>query len=71
MRDINRNTGDSISESVYNQLSREAKLNFICAEEKVNKTHSIVETKSDNLSIGDAIAVTVLSPVILFKTLFG
>ena len=71
MRYINRNTGDSISESVYNQLSREAKLNFICAEEKVNKTHSIVETKSDNLSIGDAIAVTVLSPVILFKTLFG
>lgn len=71
MKYINKNTGDSISESVYFQLNETAKDNFIQAENVVNKTHTVLETKSDNLSIGDAVAVVVLSPVILFKSLFG
>jgi chorismate mutase len=71
MKYINKNTGDSISEAVYSQLNETAKDNFIQAEDVVNKTHTVVETKSDNLSIGDAVAVVVLSPVILFKSLFG
>lgn len=71
MKYINKNTGDSISEAVYSQLNETAKDNFIQSEDVVNKTHTVVETKSDNLSIGDAVAVVVLSPVILFKSLFG
>jgi len=71
MKYINKNTGDSISESVYSQLNETAKDNFIQAEDVVNKTHTVVETKSDNLSIGDAVGVVALSPVILFKSLFG
>jgi len=71
MKYINKNTGDSISEAVYYQLNETAKDNFIQSEDVVNKTHTVVETKSDNLSIGDAVAVVVLSPVILFKSLFG
>tara|TARA_R110000772_G_scaffold112913_1_gene217219 strand:+ start:37 stop:288 length:252 start_codon:yes stop_codon:yes gene_type:complete len=83
MKYINKNTGDSISESVYFQLNESAKDNFIQSEDVVNKTHTIVETKSDNkshtivetrsdsLSVGDVVAVAVLSPVILFKSIFG
>lgn len=71
MKYINKNTGDAISEAVYSQLNETARSNFIQAEDVVNKTHTIVETKSDSLSIGDAVAVVALSPVILFKSLFG
>jgi hypothetical protein len=71
MKYINKNTGDSISEAVYYELNETAKDNFIQAEDVVNKKHTVFETKSDNLSIGDAVAVVVLSPVILFKSLFG
>jgi hypothetical protein len=71
MKYINKNTGDSISESVYFQLSETAQSNFIASEDSVVKTHTIVETTSNNLSVGDAIGLVVLSPVILFKSLFG
>ena len=71
MKYINKNTGDAISEGVHAKLSDSAKANFIQAEDVPTVTHSIVETKSDNLSIGDAIAVTVLSPVLIFKSIFG
>jgi hypothetical protein len=47
------------------------KSNFIASEDLVVKTHTIVETTSNNLSVGDAIGLVVLSPVILFKSLFG
>jgi hypothetical protein len=71
MKYINKNTGDSISESVYSQLSETARNNFIQVEDVVTKTHTVVETKSDSLSIGDAVAVVALSPIIIFKSIFG
>lgn len=71
MKYINKNTGDSITESVYYQLNDSAKANFIQIKEEIVKTHQIIETKSDNLSVGDAVAVIALSPVFLFKSLFG
>lgn len=73
MKYINKNTGDVITREVYVQLNDSAKNNFIQMDDTVNtvKTHTIVETKSDNLSVGDAIAVVALSPVIAFKALFG
>lgn len=70
MKYINKNTGDSITVDVYLQLNESAKQNFIKSEDVVNKTHSVVETKSDNLSVGDAIAVVALSPLIIIKSLF-
>jgi hypothetical protein len=70
MKYINKNT-----EILYlNQFIftiETAQSNFIASEDLVVKTHTIVETTSNNLSVGDAIGLVVLSPVILFKSLFG
>lgn len=71
MKYINKNTGDAISREVYLQLSESGRSNFIMAEDNPTVTHTITETKSDNLSVGDAIAVVALSPLIVFKSLFG
>lgn len=71
MNYINRETGDSVSQSVYNQLTDLAKNKFIKSEDVVNKTHTIIETRSDNLSVGDAVAVVALSPIIILKSIFG
>jgi len=71
MKYINKNTGDLISQSVYLQLSEIAKSNFIQSSDVSNTTtHNITETKSDSLSIGDAIVGVALSPIIIFKSLF-
>ena len=71
MKYINKNTGDLISQSVYLQLSEIAKSNFIQSSDVSHTTtHNITETKSDSLSIGDAIVGVALSPIIIFKSLF-
>jgi hypothetical protein len=69
MKYINKNTGDYIWISLFSIET--AQSNFIASEDLVVKTHTIVETTSNNLSVGDAIGLVVLSPVILFKSLFG
>lgn len=70
MKYINKNTGDSISEEVFNQLSDSAKDNFIQAEDTVIKSHQIIETKSENMSIGDAVGLVAITPLIIFKSIF-
>ena len=70
MKYINKNTGDLISKSIYNQLTDTVKLNFIISEDVVTKTHSIVETKNDSLSVGDSITLVALSPLLIIKSLF-
>jgi hypothetical protein len=70
MKYINKNTGDTISKVVYNQLSTIAKNNFIPVSDESNKTHQIIETRSENLSVGDGIAVAVALPLLFLNSFF-
>ena len=74
MKYVNKNTGDVISSNVYNQLSAQAMSNFIAIKESVIpsviKTHQIIETKSDSMSIGDGIACAVILPIIAIWSMF-
>lgn len=70
MNYINKNTGDQITESTYRNLNESAKINFIASEEVITTTRQIIETKSDNMSIGDAVALVAVTPLIIFKSLF-
>jgi hypothetical protein len=67
---INKNTGDLINQSVYSQLSEGAKQNFVQSEKVVNKTHSIVETKSDHFTTGDALVVGGVLTGLIIKNFF-
>ena len=67
MKYINKNNGESICETTYNQLSPEGKHNFIL-DRGTNTT--IVETRSNNMSVGDGIAVEVLAPIAIIASIF-
>jgi len=74
MKYINKNTGDVIRLAVYSQLSLEARSNFIEIKEQseptVTKTHQVIETRSDSLSVGDGIAAVVVLPIALVWSIF-
>ena len=74
MKYVNKNTGDVIGSEVYSQLSTTAKSNFILVQEQtrstVTKTHQVIETKSNSMSIGDGIAAAVALPIIAVWSLF-
>jgi hypothetical protein len=72
MKYINKNTGDSISVETYNNLNPSAQINFTLdvSTPQPQTTHQIVETRSDSLSVGDAVALVALTPVLIFKSLF-
>lgn len=71
MKYINKNTGESISQETYLQLEEFGKSNYIL-DKSSNTTvnHQIIETKSDNLSVGDGIAVAVLAPIAIVASIF-
>jgi len=66
MNYINKNTGDLISQETYNQLSSAAKANYIASPAVNQTTHHITESK--NLSVGDAIGVAVLTPLLIIDS---
>lgn len=72
MNYINKNTGDIIEFSVYHRLSPEAREKYIEIKSPSNKTDCECD---ESLSVGDGIALAtatvVLSPVILWKSIFG
>lgn len=70
MKYISKKDGNVIDKQVFDQLSSEAQNNFI-AFQSTPTAHSVTETNSNNLSIGDSIAVVALSPLIFAAALFG
>jgi hypothetical protein len=72
MKYINKNTGDSISVATYNNLNPSAQINFTLdvSTSQPQTTHQIIETKSDSLSVGDAVALVALTPLIILKSIF-
>lgn len=72
MKYINKNTGDSISVETYNNLNPSAQTNFILdtSVPQPQTTHQIIETRSDNLSVGDAVALVAITPFVILKSIF-
>ena len=71
MKYINKNTGDSISVETFRNLNPSAQSNFVLdVSSQTQTTHQIIETKSDNLSVGDAIALVAITPLVIFKSIF-
>lgn len=71
MKYVNKNTGESISYETYAQLTELGKSNYVL-DKSSNTTinHQIIETKSNNLSVGDGIAVAVLAPIAIVASIF-
>ena len=70
MKYINRYTGVAIGVNIYSQLSKGAKTNFITIREQEKPTHTIVETRSDSLSLGDGLAAAVVLPLVMVWSIF-
>ena len=74
MKYVNKNTGDVVGTEVYSQLSTEARNNFVAIKEQpqatTTKTHQIVETRSDSMSVGDGIAAAVVLPIAIVLSIF-
>jgi uncharacterized protein YdeI (YjbR/CyaY-like superfamily) len=73
MRYINKNTGETISETVYKQLSSIVQDQYIMMVEdpkKMETVHTIVEHKDDHATVGDALTVIALTPLLLLSRIF-
>jgi len=73
MKYVNKNSGESISVETYRQLNPSAQANFTLdvSSNQPQVTHQIVEHRSDNLSIGDAVVGVAVLPFVILGELFG
>lgn len=73
MKYVNINSGETIGVATYNSLTDRAKSNYVLDIEtpQPQVTHQIIETRSDNLSVGDAIVGVAVLPFAILGKLFG
>ncbi len=71
MKYVNINSGESISIETYKRLTPTAQANFTPDEDKPQVSHQIIEHRSNKMSMGDAVGLAIVTPLVILGELLG